>query len=179
MSEPAAFNPSRDSAPTALAHAPPSQSQSAAPLSGEPAETARHASAVDPAPFFERLQQVASSPASSLALLIIDINGFHSINQAHGFLVGDRFLDMVGRRLANRLRAEDLVTRLGADEFAVLLADVFDSASAVAAARDMLRALGDPFQLNDRPHAVSAHVGISLSPTHGRDVRTLLYAARA
>ncbi len=134
---------------------------------------------VSPAAFFERLQLRAGSPASSQALLIVDINGFHSINQAHGFLAGDRFLAMVSRRLADRLRADDLVTRLGADEFAVLLSDVFDSASAVATAREALGALGDPFQLDDRPRAVSACVGISLSPMHGRDVRALLHAARA
>ena len=151
----------------------------AASRRGEVADSPRPGSIATPAAFFERLQQAANSPSCSLALLIIDINGFHSINQAHGFAVGDRFLEMVGRRLADRLRSDDLVTRLGADEFAVLLADVFDSASAVAAARDTLRALFEPFQLNDRPHAASAHVGMALSPSHGRDVRTLLYAGRS
>ena len=180
MTEPATSTHQRFSGSTPLSNqSPPSLPYGAASQHGEAAESARHASIVAPAAFFERLQQSTGSPASSLALLIIDINGFHSINQAHGFVVGDRFLEMVGRRLSDRLRAEDVVTRLGGDEFAVLLSDVFDSGSAVAAARDTLRALSDPFQLNERPHAVSAHVGMSLSPTHGRDVRTLLYASRA
>lgn len=157
---------------------PPLSSSTASP--GEAAVApAFCAGIVSPAGLFERLQQSASGPASSMALLIIDIDGFHLINQAHGFLVGDSFLDMVGWRLAERLRVGDFVARLGADEFAVLLSDVFDSASAVAAARDALCALSDPFELSGRPHAVSACVGVSLSPTHGRDVRTLLYAARA
>lgn len=179
MSDPAAFDPFRFGASTSPDDPSPASAYSAGLFPGPAGEPARQVRVVSPADFFERLQQSASSPASSLALLVVDINGFHSINQAHGFAVGDRFLEMVGRRLANRLRPEDLVTRLGADEFAVLLADVFDTASAVAAARDTLRALGDPFQLNDRPHDVSAHVGMALCPTHGRDVRTLLYAARA
>jgi diguanylate cyclase (GGDEF)-like protein len=151
------------------------------PPPGGASSTARpgHANSAGPALFFERLQQAAGSAAASQALLIIDITGFHAINQAHGFVLGDRFLEMVGRRLANRLRPGDLVTRLGGDEFAVLVADVFDSASAVAAARETLRALGDPVQLNDRPHAVSAYVGAALTAAHGRDVRGLLYAARA
>jgi diguanylate cyclase (GGDEF)-like protein len=180
MSDPAALGapPGFSDAPS-LVDSPSLPAYDMPHRSGEAAEPARSASIVGPAAFFERLQQAASSPASPLALLIVDINGFHSINQAHGFVAGDRFLEMVGRRLANRLRTEDVVTRLGGDEFAVLLADVFDSASALAAARDMLRALGDPFQLNGRPHPVSAHVGMSLSPMHGRDVRTLLFASRA
>lgn len=144
-----------------------------------PGEVAAPANVVAPAVFFERLQQALGGPASSLALLVVDISDFHSINQAHGFSTGDRFLDMVARRLAGQLRVDDLVTRLGGDEFALLLFDVFDSAAAVAAARDGLRALGEPFQLNDRPHAVSACAGVSLSPVQGRDVRTLLAASRA
>src|SRR5512137_477709 len=179
MTEPARSTLPRFGDSMSLDDQPPSSFPYAAePGRRDATDSARPANLTVPAAFFERLQQAANGPSCSLALLIIDINGFHSINQAHGFLVGDRFLEMVGRRLANRLRAEDLVTRLGGDEFAVLLADVFDSASAMAAARDTLRALSDPFQLNDRPHAVSAHVGMSLSPSHGRDVRTLLYAGR-
>jgi len=179
MSEAAALTHDRFGGSAPLNTQSPPFPHGSAPQRGETGEQARHAGVVAPATFFERLQQATSSPASSLALLIIDINGFHSINQAHGFVIGDRFLEMVSRRLANRLRPEDLVTRLGGDEFAVLLADVFDTASAIAAARDTLRALSDPFQLNDRPHPVSAHVGMALSPAHGRDVRTLLYASRA
>jgi diguanylate cyclase (GGDEF)-like protein len=137
------------------------------------------ASIVSPAEFFERLQQAASNHRSSIALLIVDIRKFHAINQAHGFAIGDRFLEMVGRRLAERLRPADLVTRLGGDEFAVLLSDVFDSTSATAAAREVLGALGDPFPLNERPHSVTAHAGIALCPALGRDVRVLLQAARA
>lgn len=143
---------------------------------GAPAWRSRIAS---PAAFFERLQQAATGPAASLALLVVDIHGFHSINQAHGFAVGDRFLDLVCQRLAERLRADDLVTRLGGDEFAVLLSDVFDSASASAAARDAVGCLHDPFVLNDQRHGVSAHAGIALCPALGRDVRELLNASRA
>jgi diguanylate cyclase (GGDEF)-like protein len=179
MTEPLASTRPRFSDSTSLNDQPTSRTTGTAPRRGETADSTRPANIVSPAAFFERLQQAASSPSCSLALLIIDINGFHSINQAHGFLVGDRFLEMAGRRLAGRLRAEDLVTRLGGDEFAVLLSDVFDAASAVEAARDTLRALSEPFLINERPHAASAHVGISLSPTHGRDVRSLLYAGRA
>ena len=180
MSEPATPLQRRFSASAAL-NLPSSllHTRGAAPQgidSGEPAWRGR---IVAPAAFFERLQQAATSPASPLALLVVDIHGFHSINQAHGFAVGDRFLDLVCRRLAERLRADDLVTRLGGDEFAVLLSDVFDSASASAAARDIVGSLHGPFVLNDQRHTVSAHAGIALCPALGRDVRELLNASRA
>ena len=147
---------------------PPLPSGTASPADASVAP-ALCAGIVSPAGLLERLQQSAGGPASSMALLIIDIDGFHSINQAHGFLVGDCFLDMVGRRLADRLRTGDFITRLGGDEFAVLLSDVFDSASAVAAARETLRALSEPFYLNDRPHAASACVGRRSTTGSGAD----------
>jgi diguanylate cyclase (GGDEF)-like protein len=150
----------------ALAHA---ESQSSAPS----------AAIVAPGTFFEQLQHAAGTPAASLALLIVDLRKFNSINQAHGFAAGDRLLEMVGERLARGLRAEDLVTRLGGDEFAVLLADMFDSTSAVVAARDAAAVLNHPFLLSDRPQSIAAHMGMALCPAHGRDARALLHAARA
>ena len=142
-------------------------------------EPARRAALLEPGLFFERVHNALAAQASSLALLIIDIKKFHAINVAHGFAVGDRFLDMVGQRLAGRLGRGDLVTRLGGDEFAVLLVDVFDAASAVAAARDSLGALLAPFVLAGRPRLASARAGVAVSPANGRDTRALLHAARA
>jgi diguanylate cyclase (GGDEF)-like protein len=180
MSDPATFSSRpRFGDPASPDDLPPTLHSRFAIRRDQAGEAVRPTNVVGPAAFFERLQQSLSGPAASLALLVIDISDFHSINQAHGFPVGDRFLELVARRLAAQLRADDLLTRLGGDEFAVLLLDVFDSAAAVAAARDSLRALADPFDLNDRPHAVSACVGVSLSPGQSRDVRTLLAASRA
>jgi diguanylate cyclase (GGDEF)-like protein len=132
-----------------------------------------------PAALLERLQQEAASRLSSLALAVIDIENFHSVNQAHGFAAGDRFLAAVGTRLARRLRADDKLTRLGGDEFAALLFDVFDAPSAVAAVRDLLAGLDDPFTFNAGQRRTSARAGVALCPSQGRDVRALLYAARA
>jgi diguanylate cyclase (GGDEF)-like protein len=131
-----------------------------------------------PGAFFERLQRRLHAPAASLALVVIDIKRFHAINVAHGFVVGDQFLEMVGERLLGRLSAGDALTRLGGDEFALLLADVHDVATAVASARQVLGALLAPFVLAGRPRIVSAHAGVALGPAQGRDPRSLLQAAR-
>lgn len=55
------------------------------------------------------------------ALIVIDLNGFRSINEEHGPRAGDRVLGGVARALGNRLRDTDLLARIGADRFAVLL----------------------------------------------------------
>jgi diguanylate cyclase (GGDEF)-like protein len=142
-------------------------------------ESARHPALRSPGSFLERLHQAVSSGASPLALLIIDIDRFHGINRAHGFTVGDRFLRDAGRRLAEQLRADDLITRLGGDEFAVLLFDVCDGASGIAVARQVLAGLKAPFPLSGAMCTASARGGLALCPTHGSDVRALLYAARS
>jgi diguanylate cyclase (GGDEF)-like protein len=180
VNSPAALHSARASASTPADEPPTRHAAGIGPRPGVVAPSAPAAGvSVSPASFFERLQQSAGGPASSLALLIFDVSAFHSLNLAHGFAAGDRFLEMVGQRLVHRLRAGELLTRLGGDEFALLLADVFDSASAVAAAREALRVFAEPFRLDGRCHAATARVGLSLSPEHGRDVRTLLHAARA
>jgi diguanylate cyclase (GGDEF)-like protein len=148
--------------------------------SAQPAEdTSLGAALIAPAAFFERAQQAAGVPASSFGLLLIDLHRFHAVNQTHGYAAGDELLDMVGRRLAARVRPEDCVTRVGGDEFALLLADMFDSASAVGAARSALGALDSAFTLRGMPQSVSACGGIALCPAHGRDIRALLHAARS
>jgi diguanylate cyclase (GGDEF)-like protein len=143
-----------------------------------PVNEASGAAIVAPAAFFERVQQAASTPGSSFGLLLVDLHRFHAVNQTYGYAAGDQLLEQVGRRLAARLRPEDRMTRIGADEFAVLLLDMFDSASAVGAARGALAALEPALSLRNQPVAVAACGGMALCPAHGRDVRSLLHAAR-
>jgi diguanylate cyclase (GGDEF)-like protein len=134
---------------------------------------------VSPAAFFERLQRMAADKPSTTALMVVDIDDFHSINKARGFDAGDRFLQAVAERLAARLRARDLVSRLGGDEFAVLLCDVPDSASAIAAARDVMAEVHAPVELRCGPCSASVRAGLALCSIQPHDVRALLYAARA
>ena len=54
-------------------------------------------------------------------LIVLDLNGFRSVNEEHGQRAGDRVLIAVARALANRLRETDLLARIGGDQFAVLL----------------------------------------------------------
>jgi diguanylate cyclase len=166
-------------APQAPTLEPPDPANGVAPTSNETVEAAARASIVTPAALFECLQSIAKAGVQSVALAIVDINGFHAVNRTHGFVVGDRFLAAVGQRLAAQLRADDLVTRIGGDEFALLLSDVLDSVSAVAIARQALAGLRDPFLLASGTHCASARAGVAICPGHGRDVRALLSAARA
>lgn len=111
--------------------------------------------------FTERLAEEVSrlkrNPTGSLALVVIDVNDFKKLNDADGHHAGDRALVAVARVLENLVRAEDLVCRVGGDEFVILLPDT-DLAQA-ATVTERLRAHAPALAgvgLGHRPLAIGA-----------------------
>ncbi|MBI4492094.1 MAG: diguanylate cyclase [Chloroflexi bacterium] len=127
----------------------------------------------------DRLRQVllaAQRNTRSLALLVMDLDGFKEVNDTLGHHCGDALLPQVGQRLREALRASDTVARLGGDEFAVLLPTA-DAEGALLAARKLLRALEPSFVVEGQSLEVRMSIGIALSPDHGADAETLLRRA--
>ncbi|WP_305782979.1 putative bifunctional diguanylate cyclase/phosphodiesterase [Symbioplanes lichenis] len=118
-------------------------------------------------------------PRWQMALLLLDLDRFRTVNDALGHAVGDRLLVEAGRRLAESVPAHDLVVRLGGDEFAVLATRVDGPATARRIAAHLADVLGTPFALNGLPVGVSATIGIALGPGRGGDGETLLRQAEA
>ncbi|ACB33614.1 diguanylate cyclase/phosphodiesterase with PAS/PAC sensor(s) [Leptothrix cholodnii SP-6] len=121
-----------------------------------------------------------------LAVLFLDLDRFKHINDSLGHPVGDGLLRAVAQRLQGTLRDSDTIARLGGDEFIVLLEHVETSAGVELAARRILDAFRDPFQLEEHRLSVGASVGISLFPDHASDITSLfkyadlaLYQAKA
>lgn len=111
------------------------------------------------------------------AVLFVDIDGFKSVNDAHGHQFGDRALIAIAHRLARNVRASDMVARLGGDEFVVLIDDLFTREAALDAGRKLLRSLDDPFTINGEDVAVSASIGVAVYPHSGIDPKELLQVA--
>jgi len=127
----------------------------------------------------ERLEQaldVAQRDVSTVALLLIDLDGFKEVNDTHGHHAGDAVLQQVSARLCGALHPSATVARLGGDEFAVAL-PATDAAGAAHVARTLLDALDGPIIVDNQPLMIRASLGIALSPDHGRDTRALLRAA--
>lgn len=181
MSQPVALIERRHGAtPSASNERPRIVARAAEPANQpEPAATPNHAACVAPATFFESLQQATRETPPALALVVIDIDGFHDVNEIYGYAAGDRLLEALGRRFAMQLRADDLITRVGGDEFAVLARAIVEPGNAAVIARRLLAGLRRPFMLGGRPCALTARSGVALAPEHGRDPRVLLRAARA
>jgi diguanylate cyclase (GGDEF)-like protein/PAS domain S-box-containing protein len=114
----------------------------------------------------------------SLALMFIDLDHFQRINDTLGHAVGDQLLLAVAERLRECVRSYDVVSRIAGDEFAVILDELDDSASAAPVARKILDALGKPFLLDGEMQiTVGASIGIACFPECSGDVDMLMQAA--
>jgi diguanylate cyclase (GGDEF)-like protein len=112
-----------------------------------------------------------------LALAVIDLDNFQSINNSLGHHLGDKVLQTVAQRLEGCLRENDTVARLGGDEFVVSLPDIHSSLHLFPIARKMLGALSLPIEVEGREFHLTASIGIALYPQHGKDAETLMRKA--
>ncbi|WP_329255495.1 MULTISPECIES: GGDEF domain-containing protein [Actinoallomurus] len=119
----------------------------------------------------------ANRTGESLALLLIDIDHFKRVNDAHGHLAGDQVLIGVAGTLVSQLREYDVVGRFGGEEFVVLLpgADILEGCRVAERLRNRVRRLSVP--ADDESVTVTVSVGVALFRTHGQDLLELLASA--
>ena len=111
----------------------------------------------------DHLGSALSTPATHIALLFVDLDGFKVINDSLGHPVGDEVLRGVTARLVEAVAAPALY-RIGGDEFVVVVEGGRDDADAIVTCADaVLQAVALPFELADRHIAVSASIGIATS----------------
>jgi diguanylate cyclase (GGDEF)-like protein/PAS domain S-box-containing protein len=128
----------------------------------------------------DRLNQLlarARGSGAPFALLFMDIDGFKSINDAHGHEFGDVLLKTVAQRLVKNVRHGDTVARIGGDEFVVVLDMVAQMREADAVARHIGAALAKAVTAQRHRVNVTASIGIAFFPDNGGDAETLLKAA--
>ncbi|MGB7298359.1 MAG: EAL domain-containing protein [Burkholderiaceae bacterium] len=104
------------------------------------------------------------------SLLFIDLDRFKRINDTLGHHIGDELLIQVARRLTENVRETDMVSRLGGDEFTVLLEMIELPQTAQAIGTKLLRELSRPYLIEGRELNITASIGIGLYPTDGVDV---------
>lgn len=112
-----------------------------------------------------------------VAVLLLDLDGFKTVNDSFGHAIGDKLLVSVGRCLTSQVRASDVVGRLGGDEFVVLLRDVADVADAFLVADKIVAAVSDPLVIEGLAIKTACSVGISMYPTDAQDPESLLRCA--
>jgi diguanylate cyclase (GGDEF)-like protein/PAS domain S-box-containing protein len=130
--------------------------------------------------FQQRLGQLithARRRHESVATMFLDLDQFNQINDSFGHAVGDMVLLEISKRLSRCLRETDALARWGGDEFVVAVAtpDIQETSRRIAV--DMLESLTAPVFAEEHELHLSGSIGISLYPTDGLDVQTLLRAA--
>ncbi len=118
----------------------------------------------------------------AVALLLLDLDGFRSVNDAHGHVAGDALLRVVAHRLQGRLRSSDLLARLGGDEFLVALPGLEPATAGREARRvaeQLEAAVRPPVRLPGTAAdvSVSTTTGISLGPSDAEEPGRLLHLA--
>jgi diguanylate cyclase (GGDEF)-like protein/PAS domain S-box-containing protein len=133
--------------------------------------------------FLERLAQyvsTASRERHQLALVIVNIERFKTINDTFGRQAGDELLKQVVGRLLELARDPSRVARVGADHFAVVVPDLKHEESLVRALEEGSRSIdGDPYSLTGTELRISTRSGVALFPSDGDDADTLFRNAEA
>ena len=129
-------------------------------------------------PLFHQLLSQALAQAQrsqrSMALLLIDLDDFKSVNDGHGHHVGDRLLQDVASRMRSELRSSDALARLGGDEFAVLLPDQTHAPDTLRVAEKLLASIAKPWQLGHHEISPGASIGIVFGPGDGNSADMLM-----
>ena len=156
---------------------------------GADAARARHVIGLDRPPALphgsllrERLDAalaLAAPRQHAFALLYLDFDGFKSINDAHGQDAGDELLRIVAARLARAVRADDMVSRMGDDEFACVLAGVPNRVQLIHLACKLFDAVSAPLKIGKLKLTVHPSIGIANGPGDGTTAEALLRNADA
>jgi len=115
----------------------------------------------------------ANREKNHFALLFIDLDQFKQVNDTLGHSKGDLLLIEIAARLKECIRKTDIVSRIGGDEFTVILPKLHSNESAALIAQKIIKSVSEPVQLeNDIVH-VGASIGISIYPQDGGDIEIL------
>jgi diguanylate cyclase (GGDEF)-like protein len=125
----------------------------------------------------EQAIQSAKRDGRTCAVLLLDLDRFKEINDTIGHTNGDRVIKQVAMRLEAIIRDADTLSRMGGDEFAILLQNISDANDIHLVAEKIHRTLETPFSIEGLLLDVQASIGGVLYPDHGGDVDTLIQRA--
>jgi diguanylate cyclase (GGDEF)-like protein len=132
------------------------------------------------------IDALADADDTMTAVILVDLDGFKEINDTYGHATGDELLRTAADRLNANVRANDTVSRLGGDEFIVLLPRLVDDQIADTVANRILRDLAQPLVIGDTVLSIRASAGIALTRGSGtavdnvmREADLALYQAKA
>jgi diguanylate cyclase (GGDEF)-like protein len=127
----------------------------------------------------EQAMKYARQKETGMAVMFLDLDRFKNLNDTLGHLAGDYLLRAVAERLSLILNERDTLARLGGDDFVVLMVDMPGAEQAGAAADLLLKAMQEPFDLDDKKMYVGASIGVALFPDNGDEFDLLIKNAES
>jgi len=130
----------------------------------------------------ERIQHaihVSKRSGLSFAVLFMDLDGFKAINDSLGHAVGDGLLIAVGQRIRACIRSEDMVSRIGGDEFVAVMGNLASPEVVENLAENILSVLRQDFRVDEATLRVTSSIGIAVYPNSGDTVDALMKNADA
>jgi diguanylate cyclase (GGDEF)-like protein len=112
-----------------------------------------------------------------IAVLYLDLDHFKDINDRLGHQVGDTVIKLMGDRIRESTRHNDIIARIGGDEFVIVQADISGRVEAEKLAQRLLDVMAQPFIVGGRELPATASIGIALAPVDGRDPERLIQSA--
>jgi diguanylate cyclase (GGDEF)-like protein len=129
--------------------------------------------------FIETLGEVllTTNSDSRSAVLMLDLDGFKSINDAYGHAVGDQALIEFAQRISAIMRAGAVFVRIGGDEFAVIVPNIKSLDDPTALARRIVTAVAEPILIGQISTSVGVGIGIAIAPSDGMNPEIMLQRA--
>ncbi|EIW00605.1 bifunctional diguanylate cyclase/phosphodiesterase [Thermoanaerobacter siderophilus] len=127
--------------------------------------------------FMDRLKIAmadAKRNGKKLAVFFVDLDNFKTINDSLGHHIGDRLLKKIAKKLKACLRESDTVSRVGGDEFVILLPDIIDMDDTNKVANRILELFNQPIKFNNHELHVTISIGIAIYPDHGKNERVIV-----
>ena len=120
---------------------------------------------------------LAAHTGEPSAMLIIDLDHFKRVNDRYGHLFGDTVLLRTVKEIKKLFRSQDIITRIGGDEFLVLIRGAANRALVESRCRRLQSAIHSAFQTEELDLDLSCSIGIAMAPEHGSTYRDLFHSA--
>ena len=124
--------------------------------------------------FIKNQIQKTSRSRESLAILVLDLDNFKTLNTKHGQITGDQYLIILAKRLTKIKRKDDLVGRLGGDSFIMVVSNINTMIEAEGMCKRILRLVETPVEIDHQQFHTTASIGMTISPLDSSDAEMLV-----
>jgi len=126
---------------------------------------------------FRQAQARSDRSGKKFAIISIDLDRFKAVNDTYGHHIGDRVLSEIATRLLEAVRSTDTCARIGGDEFAFIAEEIHNKADVLRIMDKLTLAFKEKILVEGKELLITASMGASIYPLHGRNMETLMKAA--